>query len=185
MKLPVELVVTVPELLPRDLLVATATRSTLGVLVELAAESRTRIVLASPFLQLRSAICRGPLGVALSSAAERGVLIDVVSMSGSISKRDTAVLSTDRLPKSIRVFQPRPNFDNSNVMGSHAKVCLIDGQAAYVGSANFTNKGLSEHFELGALVRGQPARDLATVVERLFESEFFVLRGWLQLAACD
>lgn len=75
----VEVVVTVPEELPRDLLVPTAMRTTLGVLVELITEGRNRVILASPFLQLAS-IYRGPLGVALGTAVARGVLIDVVSM---------------------------------------------------------------------------------------------------------
>ncbi|MBI1191522.1 MAG: hypothetical protein GC200_12675 [Tepidisphaera sp.] len=174
----VEVVVTVPEELPRDLLVPTAMRTTLGVLVELIAESRNRVILASPFLQLAS-ICRGPLGLALGSAGARGVLIDVVSMSGSITELDTAALSPQRLPMTVRVSQPRPNLVNSEVMGSHAKFCLADGIAAYIGSANFTENGLTKHFELGTLVRGQPASDLWSVVNRLFEEGFFVPRGWL------
>jgi hypothetical protein len=58
----VEVVVTVPDEMPRDLLIPTAMRMTLGVLVEMIAESHNRVVLASPFLQLAS-ICRGPLGL--------------------------------------------------------------------------------------------------------------------------
>lgn len=176
----VEVVVTVPEELPRDLLIPTAMRTTLGVLVELIVESRYRVVLASPFLQLAS-ICRGPLGLALGTAAARGVLIDVVSMGGSMAEVDAAVLSAQRLPMTVRVSQPRPNVVDSEVMGSHAKFCLVDGAAAYVGSANFTENGLTKHFELGTLVRGQPATDLWSVVVRLFSEGFFVPRGWLHI----
>lgn len=175
----VEVVVTVPEELPRDLLVPTAMRTTLGVLVELIAESRSRVVLASPFLQLAS-IYRGPLGLALGTAAARGVLIDVVSMGGSITELDTTALSPQRLPMAVRVSQPRPNLVDSEVIGSHAKFCLIDDAAAYIGSANFTENGLTKHLELGTLVRGQPARDLWSVVKRLFAEGFFVTRGWLK-----
>lgn len=176
----VEVVVTVPEELPRDLLVPTAMRTTLGVLVELIAESRDRVVLASPFLQLAS-IYRGPLGVALETAVARGVLIDVVSMGGSISELDTAALLPQRLPMTVRLSQPRPNLVDSEIIGSHAKFCLVDGTAAYIGSANFTENGLTKHFELGMLVRGQPASDLRSVVGRLFADGFFVPRGWLSL----
>lgn len=181
METRVEVVATVPEELPRDLLIPAAMRTTLGVLVELIAESRKRVVLASPFMQL-ACICRGPLGVTLETAAARGVLIDVVSMGGSLTEADTGMLSSQRLPMTIRVFQPRPNLVDSEVMGSHAKVCLVDGAAAYIGSANFTENGLSKHFELGTLVRGQPARDLWSIVNRLFADGFFVPRGWLSIS---
>lgn len=175
----VEVVVTVPEELPRDLLVATAMRTTLGVLVELIAESRSHVVLASPFLQLAS-IYRGPLGLALKTAIARGVVIDVVSMGGSITELDMVALSPQRLPMTIRVSQPRPNLVDADVIGSHAKFCVVDGVSAYIGSANFTENGLTRHFELGTLVRGQPACDLQQVVIRLFAEGFFVPRGWLR-----
>ena len=176
----VELVVTVPEELPRDLLVPTAMRTTLGVLVELIAESRNRVVLASPFLQLAS-LCRGPLGLALGTAVARGVLIDVVSMGGSMMGLDTVAPTQQRLPITVRVSQSRPNLMDSGAMGSHAKFCLVDGDAAYIGSANFTANGLTKHFELGTLVRGRPAADLWSVVSRLFAEGFFVPRGWLRI----
>lgn len=175
----VEVVVTVPDELPRDLLVRTAMRTTLGVLVELVAESKKHVVLASPFLQLASTVCRGPLGMALGSAVERGVLLDIVSTSGSLGDVDTNSLSPQRLPMSVRVSQPRANLIDAEVMGSHAKICLVDGVAGYIGSANFTEKGLTKHFEIGTLVRGQPAGDLWSVVSRLFSEGFFVHRGWL------
>ena len=181
METRVEVVVTVPEELPRDLLVPTAMRTTLGVLVELIAESRQRVILASPFMQLAS-ICRGPLGVTLGTAAARGVLIDVVSMGGSLTEVDAMKLSSQRFPMTVRVSQPRPNLVDSEVIGSHAKVCLVDGAAAYIGSANFTENGLTKHFELGTLVRGQPASDLWSVVSRLFDDGFFVPRGWLNIS---
>jgi phosphatidylserine/phosphatidylglycerophosphate/cardiolipin synthase-like enzyme len=178
----VEVVVTVPDELPRDLLVPTAMRTTLGVLVELVAESNGRVILASPFLQFGSTVCRGPLGVALGSAVARGVLIDVVSMSGSLTELDSSALTQQREPMTVRVSQPRSNLVDSEVMGSHAKFCLVDGKAAYIGSANFTENGLTKHFELGTLVRGQPASDLWSVVNRLFADGFFVPRGWLSIS---
>lgn len=178
----VEVVVTVPDELPRDLLVRTAMRTTLGVVVELVAESKNHVILASPFLQFANTVCRGPLGVAISSAAARGVLIDVVSTSGSLLGVDTGALSTHRQPMSVRLSQPRPNLVDADVMGSHAKLCLVDATSAYMGSANFTTNGFTKHFEVGALVRGQPAQDLWNVVTRLFSEGFFTQRGWLPIA---
>lgn len=176
----VEVVVTAPEALPRDLLIPTAMRTTLGVLVQLMAESRSRVVFASPFLQL-AGICRGPLGLALRAAAARGVLVDVVSMTSSMREFDAIALSAQRLPMTVRVSHPKPNLLDCGVMGSHAKFCLIDGSAAYIGSANFTENGLTKHFELGTLIRGQPAADLESLVCRMFTERFFVPRGWLNI----
>jgi phosphatidylserine/phosphatidylglycerophosphate/cardiolipin synthase-like enzyme len=181
----VEIVATVPEEMPRDLLVRTAMRTTLGVLVELIAESRSHVIFASPFLQLVTAVCRGSLGMAIGSAAERGVLIDVVSTSGSLVDVDTNSLFPHRTPMAIRVSQPRANLIDAEVMGSHAKFCLVDGTAAYIGSANFTENGFRKHFEVGVLVRGQSAHDLWSVVNRLFTEGFFVHRGWLSLRPRD
>jgi phosphatidylserine/phosphatidylglycerophosphate/cardiolipin synthase-like enzyme len=57
----------------------------------------------------------------------------------------------------LRLYYPEfPQFDVSE-LGSHAKFCISDDTAAYVGSANLTKPGLGEHFELGVLVRGQAA----------------------------
>jgi phosphatidylserine/phosphatidylglycerophosphate/cardiolipin synthase-like enzyme len=96
----------------------------------------------------------------------------------------------DHLPRSFRLARMAASKSrwhlNRNgvdeVMGSHAKVCLVDGAAAYIGSANFTENGLSKHFELGTLVRGQPAGDLWSIVNRLFADGFFVPQGWLSIS---
>jgi phosphatidylserine/phosphatidylglycerophosphate/cardiolipin synthase-like enzyme len=85
----------------------------------------------------------------------------------------------------IRVSQPKPNLVNSEIIGSHAKICLVDDAAAYIGSANFTENGLTKHFELGTLVRGQAASDLSSMINRLFADGFFVPRGWLSLSGLD
>lgn len=37
----------------------------------------------------------------------------------------------------------------------HLKVLVVDGRAAYLGSANITRAGLTSNFEIGALVEGQ------------------------------
>jgi hypothetical protein len=75
------------------------------------------VILASPFLQLGNTVCRGPLGMALGSAATRGVLIDIVSTSGSLVDVDTNSLSTYRKPMTVRVSQPKANLSDAQVIG--------------------------------------------------------------------
>ena len=48
----------------------------------------------------------------------------------------------------------------SRIVTSHAKFCVSDGVAAYIGSANLTGPGLAGHIELGVLVRGPVARQV-------------------------
>lgn len=51
----------------------------------------------------------------------------------------------------------------------HAKVVLSDSDAAYVGSANVTGASQSISMELGILVTGQAARDVAAVVNSILK----------------
>jgi phosphatidylserine/phosphatidylglycerophosphate/cardiolipin synthase-like enzyme len=98
-----------------------------------------------------------------------------------MAELDAVALAAQRLPMTVRVSHPRPNLVDSKIIGSHAKFCLVDNAAAYIGSANFTENGLTKHFELGTLIRGQPASDLSSVVDRLFHEGYFVPRGWLHI----
>lgn len=43
---------------------------------------------------------------------------------------------------------------------SHAKVVIVDEQAAYVGSGNLTPQGYGTNLEAGVIIQGEPAADL-------------------------
>jgi phosphatidylserine/phosphatidylglycerophosphate/cardiolipin synthase-like enzyme len=155
-ELEAELVITAPEPYAASLAYATRCRSTLGVLVQLFAEAEKNVVIAAPFVDVNEIFAVGILSSAIKSALTRGVSVDFLS-----TKPNIEALGIRRFAESfegkVRLYHPAfPQFHVSQ-LGSHAKFCISDAVAAYVGSANLTGPGLNQHFEMGILVRGRIA----------------------------
>ena len=148
-------------------------RTTLGVLTQLIAGARQKIVLVAPFIQAERSLIKNPLAEALQSALQRDVQVDIVSTAQSLqSLRQVDWLnSTDR---NIHLFQPETNVDQEHQLGSHAKFCLADETAAYVGSANLTGPGLYENLEMGFLVHGKYAKQISDFWNFLVEKGFWI-----------
>jgi phosphatidylserine/phosphatidylglycerophosphate/cardiolipin synthase-like enzyme len=51
----------------------------------------------------------------------------------------------------------------------HFKVAAADHERVYLGSANFNTAGMASRWELGVILRGEQARTVSAVVERLLE----------------
>ena len=154
-----ELVITAPQAVAGSLSYAARCRQTVGVLTELMAGARDRLVVAAPFFQPGAGLSSGVLNTALKSALKRGVRIDLVSTGQSLLTIDVGGLrrvSTGLL----RMLRPVMNVVDQRALGSHAKFCVADGAAAYVGSANLTGPAMSGQVELGILVRGTLARQI-------------------------
>jgi phosphatidylserine/phosphatidylglycerophosphate/cardiolipin synthase-like enzyme len=151
-----ELVITAPEPYAASLAYATRCRSTIGVLVQLFAEAEQNVVIAAPFVDANEIFEAGILSLAIRAAIGRGVSVDFLSTKSNIE--------ASRVTQFAKVFQGRvklyhPAFPQFQVspLGSHAKFCISDSRAAYVGIANLTGPGLNQHFEMGILVRGRTA----------------------------
>jgi phosphatidylserine/phosphatidylglycerophosphate/cardiolipin synthase-like enzyme len=143
-------------------------RTTFGVVTELLAASQEQIVIAAPYMQ-EAGLCDGAIGMALQAALERGVRVDLITSRGSLGApwpRRLEGVHTGR----VRVLIPTDNAHDSRVLGSHAKFVLCDGKRAYVGSANLTTKGMTEHIELGVLLEGRPAKKIMDFVATLLET---------------
>lgn len=178
MKLPlgtsnVQLVITAPE--PDGIRIAheVGARTTLGVLTTLIAQAKHTIVLAAPFMQPREGLSKDPLASALASALKRGVIVDLASTRDSLDTLDRDKLR-NIAKKYIRFFQPSANYQDATKLGLHAKFCVVDAQYAYIGSANLTQPGLQQHFEMGVLVRGNIAAQIEELWHYLVEKGFFV-----------
>lgn len=151
-----ELVITAPEPHAAALTYATRCRSTFGVLVQLFADATHHVVIASPFMQSAAVAGTGALALAVQSALERGIRLDILSTQKNLSDARLRVM-VEAHAANVRLFVPWfPGFDASP-LGSHAKFCIRDGEAAYIGSANLTGPGLHQHFEMGLLVSGRVA----------------------------
>lgn len=59
-------------------------------------------------------------------------------------------------------------MDFSNPDGSqfHAKAVVIDRKRALIGSANFTWGGMAINHEIGVLLKGKYAWDIASLIDR-------------------
>ena len=169
----IELVITAPE--PHGALLAykTRCRTTLGVLSQLLAQAKHRVIIAVPFIQTGHGIGDGVLSDALQSALRRGVIVDVVSTGSSLQ-----VIERNRLLQGasgkLQLFRPSVNLTDEQRLGSHAKFCVADGESAYVGSANLTGPGLSGQLELGLLVHGEIAHHIEEFWTYLIEVGIFV-----------
>jgi phosphatidylserine/phosphatidylglycerophosphate/cardiolipin synthase-like enzyme len=163
-----ELVITAPEPYAASLAYATRCRSTLGVLVQLFAEAEKNVAIAAPFVEAHAVFDIGALAAAIRSALARGVSVEFLSTRPNIEAPRIRQFARS-FPDLIKLYHPAfPQFQVSQ-LGSHAKFCVSDATAAYVGSANLTGPGLNQHFEMGVLVRGRPAaaiRDFWTFAVR-------------------
>lgn len=154
-----DLVITAPADMIAPLAYSARCRQTLGVLTELIASATDRLIISAPFLQPGAGISSGVLNAALKAALHRGVKVELVTTGQSLSGLDIASLKGSAMGR-LRVSQPTTNVLDSRVLGSHAKFCVSDGVAAYIGSANLTGPGLAGHIELGVLVRGPVAKQV-------------------------
>lgn len=169
----VELVITAPEPYGLELAYQTRCRVTLGVLTTLMAQARNHVVISAPFLQAGYGLSDGPLAYALRAALNRGVDVDIVSTKLGLQVLNATDLRQGARGK-LRLFRHQANIEDEQNLGSHAKFCIADGEQAYVGSANLTGPGLSKHFEMGLLVRGEVAKQIEEFWEYAVDIGLFI-----------
>lgn len=163
------LVITAPEPYAGELAYATRARQTLGVLTSLIAEANKNVVLTAPFVQLEAVLEIGVLSDAIRSALSRDVMIEMMTTRENVSLAPLQEL-VSTWPEQVRLYYPVFPSAHLSSLGSHAKFCIRDSDAAYVGSANLTTPALGgsypdgrmgrQHFEMGILVGGDIAEQL-------------------------
>lgn len=154
------LVITAPAALSGRLAIHSGARLTIGVLVELALEARTRLVLASPYINVASLMRDGVVANAIKRALENGVEVEIASAGTNIQQL-RSLLGTAHSVRGLALYQPQANVMDERQLGSHAKFCISDSRKAYLGSANFTGPGLGGHLEMGVLVEGSLAAQVS------------------------
>jgi len=169
----IEFVVTIPEPYGAELAYEARVRTTLGVITQLIAQAQQQLVIAAPFIQPHESLESGPLAEALRAALRRGVNVDLVSTGSSLE----ALALDDRCREArgrLRLFQPRVNAEDERRLGLHAKFYIADDRYAYIGSANLTIPGLSENLEMGLLIHGEIAQQIAEFWRLLLDKGFFI-----------
>lgn len=169
----IELVLTAPEKYGSLLAYDTRSRTTLGALFQIISQARDRIMISAPFIQPTYWAVGNILAEALYDSAERGVNIYVLSTGEGIQ----ALIQNPKLnsvSNKLKFFQPCIGLSGDNRIGSHAKLCVADGQFAYVGSANLTTPGLTNQLEFGVLVSGDIAKQIQMFWDYVIEVGLFV-----------
>jgi phosphatidylserine/phosphatidylglycerophosphate/cardiolipin synthase-like enzyme len=145
-------------------------RLTAAVLHELLTEARERILLVS-----YAAYTLPEMAADLEAAVARGCQVDVVFE----TEEDSAGTYTgpshpfSHVSGVSRWFWPADQRDGHGVL--HAKLLVVDGCRALVGSANLTHRALTANIEAGALIRDHAlASDLERHVQALMDSRILV-----------
>lgn len=139
----------------------------------LVASARVSLLLASPYWDREVAADLGSLferrleaGISVRLLARRA---PVGSPSADALRLIHAVLQR-RASCEIRVLEEPSRLDPFGAATFHFKMAAADGERVYIGSANFNTAGLASRWELGVLLTGRHAEDVAGLVSALFES---------------
>lgn len=101
----------------------------------------------------------------LRRAAERGVRINIIV--NDLKSQDPRIVSelksmSDQFPH-VKVI----DFRDPHGAQLHAKVIVVDRKKAVVGSANLSWCGMYSNYEVGLLIEGEPAWQLAAIIDSL------------------
>jgi phosphatidylserine/phosphatidylglycerophosphate/cardiolipin synthase-like enzyme len=137
-------------------------RMTAETMIGLIVGARSRLRIFSPFLDARGL---DVLTVALAAATRRGVQASV-----GYARRGNRDDAIEQLEERIQANGAPTLLRTVAIEGDrpfpHLKLIAVDGERAYIGSANLTWPALTSNAEIGALVDGDPVR----VLERWFDA---------------
>ncbi|MEU0985688.1 DISARM system phospholipase D-like protein DrmC [Streptomyces sp. NPDC005953] len=123
---------------------STPARLTGGVVLEIIRSARSSLLIAS---FAAHGVADGIEEVA--RAVDRGVAVDLL-----LEESTRASAAFTRLPREVRVWH-RQGTQRTGVF--HAKLIAADRHTALLGSANLTDRALSDNIELGVILRGPEA----------------------------
>lgn len=73
----------------------------------------------------------------------------------------------------ISIFEPVEK--SKNKLWFHAKLLLVDNEKGYLGSANYSESGLSNQFELGVPLTPEQTNHLTTLIDYWLDNQYFKL----------
>lgn len=165
----VEFVITAPDAYASIITYDNSVRQTHGVLIDMFLNAKDFIILAAPYLKDLS-FANPNLNKALIRALEKGVSLSLISTTNSFEN-----LNIEQYKGfSVNLYIPRINYENQNLIGSHAKFCIVDGASVYLGSANFTFHGLNKNFEMGIYSEGKLANQVYVFWRYLCDNDFII-----------
>lgn len=139
--------------------------------IRLATVASQRLVVCSPFFDSSGAQWLQRLLGATKPGVERVLVLRYLNEPGHGSYPSGYPALVPWLKsQNVNVFNyalPRP--DMKSWESFHAKVVLADDQFAYVGSSNLNAASLDYSMEMGAVLRGRAAGDVATVIRAVLD----------------
>ncbi len=156
---------SIPTWVPNDLrdCVRAESADLRAAIVGVISSARRRLVLASPFWDVDTAV---EIGDIVRRRVESGVVVDVLSRSGD----DPGVVALRRavgFTTALRIYAwyERAAETHDTTTFHFKAVIADDGERAYLGSANLTRSGLRATMELGLIVK----RDLGLRIARIVD----------------
>ena len=148
-------------------------RTNLG-LRHLAVQAQDSVRIAAPYLDPDEKLIED-----IASLPDRGVTVHLLTRESTGEEVDPGQRkSLERLanqvsPSAWDCFITRDLYSTDSSgrqeRAVHAKAIIIDETQAYIGSANFTQTGLSSNFELGVLLNGALVEDCVAVFDEMFD----------------
>lgn len=131
------------------------------------AAAEHRVVVMTPFFDLKGAAWLQELLGSVRSGAERALVLRSLE---DPTRKDYPVgldaISPWLSAQRVRVLNYSiPRAEGGGRETFHAKVVLCDRSAAYLGSSNLTAASMEHSMEMGVVLRGKAAADVAEVVD--------------------
>lgn len=159
-----EPVITLPKIF-QDEIDSTNFKKTLTILRRMLSGAEHEIIIASPFFDPGFKNFSG----ILESAIERGCQLLILTRELS----DPESFNSKALNEIASKYQNRDNCQivswEKKKLGIHLKSMVVDSEKAYIGSANFTKGGISEHVELGIYIEGSQAEKIQEFIRNVSE----------------
>lgn len=133
-----------------------------STIVNLIAASHEEIIMASPFWDRQTVDEFVPLLRARLEDDVRIALIGRPASGGSVQRSAIDTIQAELANRDRFHWYNVPNELNN--VPFHFKAMVMDGVKAYVGSANFTVRGLRQGFELGVLLEGPLATSIHSIL---------------------
>lgn len=129
--------------------------------------AQSRVVVMTPFFDFKGAVWLQELLESARQGVERTLVLRSLE---DLTRKDYPVgysaIASWLAEQRIRVFNYSiPRVDGGGRETFHAKVVLCDRIAAYLGSTNLTAASLEHSMEMGVVLRGRAAADVAEVVD--------------------
>lgn len=140
--------------------------------LDLLRTAQDEVVILSPFFTPE---VLDQLAPSLEAAAERGAAIRIITRSLTYGDEPTGnrqflrrLLSDETVAARTHLYE---YVDSEYDATIHAKLIMVDGERAYLGTANMTHRGLIENLELGIITQEPLTGELRSFVRELLDSE--------------